>query len=446
MQRRDERGLSMSTERAESVEGYERALRLLQRYRVDPLAVIDQVLAEDPQFVMGHAFRAGVFVVSTERRALPELARSVVAAEALIASGLGNERERGHTAAARAWLDGRFAEAVSRYNRLSLEHPRDMLAVQLAHLGNFYLGRSTWLRDHVAAVLPRYADSDPSSGILRGMLAFGLEECNELARAERAAERALASDPEDSWAVHALAHCYEMQGRAELGIALYESREADWAVDNFFAVHNWWHVGLFHMERGDEARVLELYDEKIRAARSEVVLDLIDASAYLWRLSLLGVSVASRFEELAATWRRVEEQGYYAFNDVHALMAYAGAGRTSDVEQALATLERSARGPGTNALFASEVGLPVARGFAAFAAGDYTRAARELFEVRSAAHRFGGSNAQRDVLEWTLLEALSRGGQHALARSLCEARVARRPESTRERRRLEQITARSSAA
>lgn len=437
MQFKDQRGLALSCERRESVDAFERALRLLQAYDLDPLATIDAALAEDPGFLMGHAFRAGLLVVSSERRATAELERSVLAAEALCERGLGTERERAHVAAARAWLDGDFSGAALRYNRLSLEHPRDALALQLAHLLNFYLGRSTWLRDHVAAALPHYSPRDPGYGYVLGMLAFGLEECNELARAEATAERALQHESHDPWAIHALAHCAEMQGRVAQGIRVYETRRGDWALEsNFFAIHNWWHLALFHLDRGEDARVLALYDERIRASRSEVVLDLVDASALLWRLELCGIDPAARWQELADTWRRVEEEGYYAFNDLHALLAYAGARRPEDVRRVLAGLERAARGQGTNAELTRDVGLPACRALAAFAEGDHRAAMEGLTDVRPIAARFGGSNAQRDLLDWTLAEAALRAGDVAFARGLIEARRARKPGSALERRAL----------
>ena len=39
--------------------------------------------------------------------------------------------------------------------------------------------------------------------------------------------------------------------------------------------------------------------------------------------------------------------------------------------------------------------------------------------VREFAHRFGGSHAQRDLLDLTLIEAALRSGQAALAKALC---------------------------
>jgi tetratricopeptide (TPR) repeat protein len=347
-------------------------------------------------------------------------------AEALIARGHGNERECAHVAAARAWLEGNFEEATDRYNRIALEYPRDMLALQVSHLCNFFVGRATFLRDTVAAALPHHQSTEASRGYLLGMWAFGLEECGEFQRAEEAGLRALAQNPRDPWAVHAVAHCHELQGAAAVGARWLEERVQDWAPDNFFAGHNYWHLAVFELALGEHTRVLDRYDRDIRGTQSEVVLGLVDASSLLWRLWLAGVDVKERFAELAKVYRRVEEEGYYAFNDFHAIMAYAGAGAADDVARVLSGLERAARQSGSNASFSRDVSLPVCRAFAAFAAGEYGLTVDALFGLRGHAQRFGGSNAQRDVLDLTLIAAAQRSGQHGLARGLLSARAARK--------------------
>lgn len=53
---------------------------------------------------------------------------------------------------------------------------------------------------------------------------------------------------------------------------------------------------------------------------------------------------------------------------------------------------------------------------------------------RSRAQRFGGSHAQRDVLDLTLLGAAERGGQDRLAAGLWLERLALRPRSRQVRR------------
>jgi hypothetical protein len=193
------------------------------------------------------------------------------------------------------------------------------------------------------------------------------------------------------------------------------------------ATHNWWHFALYQLEIGNERRVLDLYDERIRPTGSEVVLDLVDASSMLWRLQVAGVAVGDRWEELADCWNRVQEEGFYAFNDWHAVMAHAAQSNDDDVQRLLDGLQRAAVGTGTNARLSRDVGLPCCRGFAAFAKGDYASAVDELFRVRSVAHTFGGSNAQRDILDCTLIEAAKCAGQHGLANALIEARGVAKP-------------------
>ena len=160
------------------------------------------------------------------------------------------------------------------------------------------------LRDRVAQVLPHWDASMPGYGYVLGMYAFGLEETALYSRAEDIGRRALEINPRDPWAVHAVTHVMEMQGRLRDGIEWLTAREKDWAPNNGFAFHNWWHLALFHLDAGDIARVLELYDRRIRPAPSQVPLEMIDASAMLWRLELRGIDVGARWQQLAAAGSR----------------------------------------------------------------------------------------------------------------------------------------------
>src|SRR5437868_3280173 len=148
----DARGLEVTSDHPEALAHYETGLALLHGYYGDPLAAVDAALAEHPDFAMGHALRAALMVTSGDGTAVPLLHESVEAGEAL--GDRANPRERRHLAAARAWLDGRFAESVQAYGDIAIDYPRDILAVQVAHLGDFLLGQSSMLRDRIAQVLP----------------------------------------------------------------------------------------------------------------------------------------------------------------------------------------------------------------------------------------------------------------------------------------------------
>src|SRR5690606_21264368 len=107
---------------------------------------------------------------------------------------------------------------------------------------------------------------------------------------------------------------------------------------------NWWHLALFHLDRGNIDAAIHLFDGPIHGKRSTVVLDLIDASALLWRLHLRGIDVGERWSTVADAWSSTGIDGNYAFNDWHAMMAYVGSDRKADQERVLEALTNVMRG------------------------------------------------------------------------------------------------------
>lgn len=423
----DCRGVSVSTHSRDALHHYEQAVELSAGYYADPMTTIRVAIDADPDFAMGHCLQAALIVTSTDPTLVPMLRSSIEAVEAV--GRRANERERAHAAAARKWLNGDFAGSIRAYGDILLDYPRDLLALQVAHVGDFLLGHSSMLRDRVAHVLPHWDSTVPGYGYVLGMHAFGLEECGAYSQAEDTGRRALDLNPRDPWAVHAVAHVMEMTGRVRDGIDWLTRREQDWAPENGFAFHNWWHLALYHLDTGDVPAVLQLYDRKVRPVASQVPLEMIDASALLWRLHLRGVDVGSRWQALAASWAPLIDHGYYAFNDVHAVMSFIGAQRLDLVARTIATLERKAPGNDTNAMMSREVGLPMAQALLAFGAGYYNDVVELLLPVRTIANRFGGSNAQRDIVHQTLVEAALRAGNAGLSRALASERTHLKPTS-----------------
>jgi hypothetical protein len=261
------------------------------------------------------------------------------------------------------------------------------------------------------------------------MQAFGLEEMGQYGQAEARGRMAVELEPRDGWAQHAVAHVLEMQGRQQDGIGWMRANPEAWSSESFFAVHNWWHLALYHLDLGQVDEVLQLFDGPIYGARSRVIMDMVDASALLWRLHLRGVDVGDRWQVLAEGWEPMAEAGNYAFNDAHAMMAFVGAGKRDlqqkVLEAQIAAMERA----GDNARFTREVGHAVTSAIKAFGEGNYAETVRLIRPVRNIASRFGGSHAQRDILDLTLIEAAFRAHQHGLAQALSAERVHAKPTS-----------------
>jgi hypothetical protein len=117
-----------------------------------------------------------------------------------------------------------------------------------------------------------------------------------------------------------------------------------------------------------------------------------------------------------------------AFNDLHCAFAAA---RSPDPDHAM-RLSRSLNeygrlGSGDNRQVTAEVGRRLIDGMLAFAAGDYAGAVEAILPVRRDAVRIGGSHAQRDIVNLTLIAAAERSGQWRLARALLAERVGFRP-------------------
>ena len=357
---KDRYGNLVSTASQTALADYDDALELMRIYRGDPIAKLDAALTEDPDFGGAWAARAGLLAQQADLAYADELTKSIRAG----AAARLNDRERAHLTAAHAWSEGRYHEGAATLAQVAQENPRDLLAVQFAHTSCFYLGMQHELRDWPLQAMRAFRRGDDGYGVLLGMTAFGMEECGDYGRAEAMGSEAVEIDPRDGWAIHAVAHVHEMRGDIDRGIPWLKDNAGNWAPDSGFAYHNWWHLGLLHLEGGEVTEVLKLYDEKVRPdPASSIVLEMIDASALLWRLKLEGVELAHRFPALAAAWERAAEDAFYAFNDLHAIMAFLGAGRLADAERVLKAMRRAADNGGDNGYVTRKIGLPLAEAF-----------------------------------------------------------------------------------
>lgn len=438
----DQQGNALSVSSAAAIEKYDAAVSAFNIYRGDPVALVDEAIEAAPDFAMAHILKAYLYAMATEPEAAAG-AREIVAAAKPIAR---DDRERSHIVALNHVLSNDWTSAALAMDRHNMRYPRDLVGIQVGHLMDFFRGNARNLRDRIARVLPHWSKDMPGHSIVLGHYAFGLEETGDYARAEAAGREAVARQPLDCWAHHAVAHVMEMQGRAEDGIGWMQAREPHWSGDdNFFQVHNWWHKALCHLDLGQRDTVLALYDERVRAGQSEVAVDLVDASALLWRMHLDGIDVGDRWEEIADFWQVHADGELYPFNDWHAVMAWLGAGRHGEVDALMEKYRNSPARTETGG-WARATGLPLIEGFAAFWRGDHATAVEKLYAARYIANTFGGSHAQRDVIDWTLTEAAIRGGLGETAEALANERLAVKPHSPVNRRFLERSRANGKAS
>ena len=416
----DRWGVPVRAGSADAVALLDAAIEDLAALAGDPVADADAAVAADDSLVLGHIYRAYLQLYGTT----PE---GVAAAGEILKrldEAVMGERELHHLRAARHWAEGDWEATTRALERALLHHPRDLLALKVAQDLYFFLGNRLELRDIAARLLPAWPRDLPGWGYVQGIYAFGLEENADYRQAESRARAALDHNPRDVWSVHALAHVFEMEGNQRDGVDFLTASAPNWSP-SYFAIHNWWHRGLYHLELGEIGEALALYDDPIRAGRSTEWLDVVDAAALLWRLSLFGVDVTERAERLAADIDDLVSSPVYIFNDWHAVMAFGLAGDAERTERVIAS-NRHLSAP-TNAAAAARAGLALLEAFGAFAAGHPDRAIDLLIDIRPRANAVGGSHAQRDVIDLTLIAAAARAGDDSLARALVTERVARKP-------------------
>jgi tetratricopeptide (TPR) repeat protein len=413
--RSDAYGLSVSTTDPEALALYDGAVHALLSWHAEALPLFRAAAGRDPSLALAHA-GAAVCLFLEER--FPETKAATEAARA--AAGGQSDRERSHVAAITAWTSGQVPEA----ERLMREHlatwPRDAMVLQRLYYVLFWLGRFPEMLHVTDSIRGHY----PDSSFVLGMHAFALEEADRCADAIRVAEQALAIQPNDAWAVHALAH------------ALYESADFDAGVTrlppaiqpcrglNWFRNHLLWHLALIHFARGDYARAGRMARQVFERAPSSIAGDLHDSISLLWRLELAGRPVGERWKPFTAIAReRVNRMGLL-FHVAHMGMALAAGG---DWETARAQVDAvRSRAPKDKTGLMGDVLLPLLEGIHAFAAGDYRLTIERIEPLRPRIVELGGSRAQRDVFHDTLFEASFRAGDAERAGRYLAERLTRR--------------------
>jgi hypothetical protein len=427
---RDRHGLEIATSSAAAAAGFDDAISAYLGYRADAAQCLARALAADADFALAHCL-GGYFAMLAYKLAN----RPLAAATARTAAGLAaaaTARERAHLAALEAWVAGDVDRMLAVWNAILDEQPLDVLAFRLAHFNNFWLGRPQAMRASAAAVQPKWDPALPGYGAILACRAFAEEECGDYVAAECSGWAALEIDPGNLWAIHAVAHVMEMQGRRRDGIALLAAREPHFAGGNNFIHHLWWHRAMFHLEEREFDAVLELYDRRFRNLSSpltealpDLYIDVQNAASMLFRLERQGIDIGNRWNDLADKAEARIGDCLSAFTLPHWMMALAATGRFDAARRMLDGMRAFAQGPGLVAGLVGEIALPVSEAALVHRQGEPARAIQLMRPLLDRMHCLGGSHAQQDLLEQLFLDAALKADRAEDVR-LALARAARR--------------------
>uniref|UniRef100_A0A8C6SYQ8 Tetratricopeptide repeat protein 38 n=1 Tax=Neogobius melanostomus TaxID=47308 RepID=A0A8C6SYQ8_9GOBI len=428
-------GLALSTTSNEACKLYDAILTQYVKWRNDDTlggfeGCLSALQKADPNFVMGHVISTGLDLVgtTTSPRLNERLSSAVRRTVELAQSQELTPRERIHVKAMQLFSQGNFPKACDAWEEILLDHPTDLLALKFAHDAYFYMGAQTPMRDSVARVLPHWKPHMPI--YLKGLYSFGLLETRFYDQAEKVALEGLSLVPDDAWAVHAVAHVYEMKAEVDKGLKFMESRENDWQVSDMLASHNYWHWALYFIEK---VRILMSFLS--HAQTSGAMLDIVDACSMLCRLEMEGNVGIYRWRELFQITQPHTDDHVTLFNDVHFLMVSLGLKDNGTSRRLLEGLQELAREPGDNQQhqLAKSIGIPLCQAMMEFNQGNYNQSVELLYPLRYRIVDIGGSDAQRDIFNQLLIHAAIKSDNtrhQKLGRCLLVERDSVRPNSS----------------
>lgn len=384
----DRAGLPVTTRQREVVEAIDRFVDELLSHGQQAAVILDAA-ERDPDAPLAQACAAALYLFLQTRegvqRARPWLARARAAA-----ARSANERERHLLAALEAWAEGQPQLALARHLELARRWPRDLLNAKLAQIHQLGLGDRAGMRALSERLLPHNAHVSYAWGLH----AFALEQVGARDAALHAGERAVAMNPDDPWAQHAVAHVFDARAQLDDGLAWLLAHAPRWErCSSFMLTHNWWHVALLQLARGDADAALAIYDQRVWGVRKTYVQDQVNAVSLLARIEQRGIDAGPRWADLAAHVRPRIHDRQSAFLDLHFAYALARAGDDEAVAELLGGIALHAGRSSAPAW--RELALPAARGVVAFARRRLREAALELQPLAAHMHLLGGSTAQQ---------------------------------------------------
>jgi len=421
----DVRGLEVTAASQAAVDAFDHVIDAYLRYRADIPARMAALFLADAECAMAHCLKGYFAMLGFSRAALPVAREALDRAWDLVPAA--TPREQAHVSALDAWFNGQPDRAVMVWNQILATYPHDVLAFRLAHFVNFWLGRPEAMLASVLSVERHWTEAMPGYNAILGCRCFAHEESGYYTEAEHAGREAIRRDPADLWSAHGVAHVLEMTGRRGEGIAWIDALHPNWEEGNNLRHHLWWHLAMYHVERGDDARVLELYDTRFRNLHSpltqaapDLYIDVQNAASMLFRLRRHGVDVGDRWTELADKAEARIGDCQSGFTLPHWMMALAATGRDDAARRMLAAMREFARGEGLSAQLVADVALPVTEAVFAHGQGRHDQAVALMRPVLGEMYQLGGSHAQQDVLEQVFLDSALAAGLTEDARTLME--------------------------
>jgi uncharacterized NAD(P)/FAD-binding protein YdhS len=442
---RDPLGMPLSTT-AEAATAYNAGLERVMRLQNGGDDLIRQATELDPHFAVAHAALA---MLGHEAGADADVQACLGAAREAVRRR-GDDRERSLVdVVGQRVLDTRDSGARALMAHIS-SYPRDVLAVSaavptIAFSGVTDIQHEAW--ELVEGLAPAYGDH----WWYISLLAFTRQDQSRFDDAGMLAESALSCEPSSGHAVHAQTHVMYETGQHEDGRVWLDHWVTESGRSASHRAHFSWHAALHELSLGDTEAVRKRYYSQLAPPAVTGVRSLIDAASLLWRWKValtdwdsavaggLAGRAGSAFAGepapppvdpvLGAVGASLIDEPETPFVAMHAAIGLAAAGDVERLSRLRAHCQRAADAP------MRTIVAPVCDAMIAAVEERWHDTWRLLADVYPVLVRVGGSYAQREVIEETLLYALVCAGEAERALALLDERLDRRTSPLDARRR-----------
>jgi hypothetical protein len=420
----DRYGLALTTSSGAARDAYVAGCDGVLAAAGNEIADLARAVAIDPGLAVAHAALARAHFLSAN---VGE-ARTAIARARALAPG-ATAREQSHVNALCLGMEGKPVEALAATRAHLADHPRDAMVAAPATgvFGLIGFSGSAGREPEQVAFLEPLRPHLAGDWWFQMVYAFALEEVGRLDQAMAEIDRSMTANPRSAHGAHIKAHVLYELGEDSAALDYLDGWLPDYPRDGLMHCHISWHVAMFALSLGRTEQAWRVYRQQVHPGGSwgPFLNTSTDGAAFLWRAELAG---QKRQPEL---WLQLHDYALrffpkagIAFADVHCALACIASGDAANLSRIVQEMEEriaSGRYP------AGAVVPQLVRGFAAYEKGAWSEAIGHFKAAQADTVRIGGSRAQRDLAEHTLVAACLRDGRVEEARKLVAARADRHP-------------------
>ena len=408
----DAYGNQLTTSTGLARDNYDIGLRAFLSANYGSQEAFSQAIEADPNFALAYV---GLARSLTSSGKISEAKNSLEKSKKFM--GNATDREKSHFLCVELALSGSSKKARDAVHKHVSIWPRDALIAQMNTSVFGLIGFSgeasrEWdLLEYTEKLLPHY-DND---WWMMSMHAISLCETGQTFKSMGLMEKSLNLNSRNANAAHFFAHILYEENEVSAGRRYLNAWMPNYDRRSFLHGHLSWHQALWALHDGDESEMWSIIDASVSQENTSSlpINALTDTASIYYRAELAGFTVSKkRWLKLSQYASEKFPKMGQSFADVHVALAHAMAGNENDLNKIIYGNEG----------FAGDIVPPVAKAWSAIANGEWGKAKEELEAVSEDFHRFGGSKAQKDLLEFTYVNVLLRLGEKEFAKKILNQR------------------------